>query len=71
LSSVRFTETVAQSPEEYVELAAAWAGDLPRLAAVRRRLREQVINSPLCDAPRFAADFATLFRNAWRQWCET
>lgn len=71
LSSARFTETVAQTPEEYVELAAAWAGDLPRLATVRRRLREQVAHAPLCDAPRFAADFATLFRNAWRQWCET
>jgi predicted O-linked N-acetylglucosamine transferase (SPINDLY family) len=70
LSSVGFTETVARSPEHLVDLAADWAGDFGRLAAVRARLREQVAASPLCDAPRFAADFARLLRQAWRRWCE-
>jgi protein O-GlcNAc transferase len=69
LSSVRFTETVAQTREQYVELAAAWAGDLPRLAATRARLREQVARAPLCDAPRFAADFSALLRHVWHRWC--
>lgn len=69
LSSARFTETIARNPEHLVDLAAAWAGDLTRLAAVRARLREQVAASPLCDAPRFANDFARLLRQAWHLWC--
>ena len=39
LSSVGLTETVASTLEEYVELAVALAGDLPRLASLRAGLR--------------------------------
>ena len=35
LSSVGLTETIARDLDEYVELAVAWAGDLPRLAGLR------------------------------------
>ena len=69
LSSVGLDGTVARDPDHYVDLAEQWARDLPRLAAVRAGLREQMAASPLCDARRFTADFSALLRGVWRQWC--
>ena len=68
LSNVGLTETIARDLEEYVELAVALAGDLPRLAALRAGLRERMAASPLCDGKRFAADFMSLLRDVWGQW---
>jgi predicted O-linked N-acetylglucosamine transferase (SPINDLY family) len=70
LSNVGLTETIAGSRGEYVERAVRLAGDLPRLAGIRARLREQVAHSPLCDGPRFARHFAAMLRGAWRAWCQ-
>jgi protein O-GlcNAc transferase len=55
LSTIGLTETIAGSRDEYVEIAAGLAADLPRLAAIRARLRPQMAASPLCDGKRFAA----------------
>jgi predicted O-linked N-acetylglucosamine transferase (SPINDLY family) len=68
LANVGLTELVAGSPQEYVELAAALAGDLPRLAGLRAGLRERVAASPLCDGRRFAANVQQALRGAWREW---
>ena len=56
---------VAGDVDGYVERAVVFAGDLERLAALRAGLRAQVAASPLCDAPRFAADLAALLRELW------
>jgi predicted O-linked N-acetylglucosamine transferase (SPINDLY family) len=68
LAGVGLTETVARDLDEYVELAATMAGDLPRLSALRLRLRAQMEGSPLCDGRRFATDFTHLVRDVWRHW---
>jgi protein O-GlcNAc transferase len=60
---------IATDENDYVERGAALAADLPALAALRARLREQVRASPLCDAPRFAADLTAALREMWRRWC--
>jgi predicted O-linked N-acetylglucosamine transferase (SPINDLY family) len=59
---------VARDFEHYVDLAAAWAGDLEGLAALRAGMRAQVSASPLCDARRFAGNFQRLLRDVWRRW---
>ena len=71
LSNVGLTETIADDLEEYVELAAGLAADLPRLAGIRARLRQQMADSPLCDGKRFAENFMEVLRGAWRRWCAT
>ena len=48
-----------------MEIAAALAGDLPRLCAMRAGLRERMAASPLCDGQRFAASFAAILRGVW------
>jgi predicted O-linked N-acetylglucosamine transferase (SPINDLY family) len=71
LSTVGLTETIASDWDEYVELAVALAGDLPRLAALRAGLRERMAASPLMDAPRFARNIEAAYRAMWRRWCQS
>jgi len=58
---------VVQDEDDYVAKATAFASDLPRLAALRTGLREQVRTSPLFDAPRFARHFEEAL---WEMWQE-
>jgi predicted O-linked N-acetylglucosamine transferase (SPINDLY family) len=69
LSNVGFTETIARDLDEYVEIALRLASDLPRLAQIRSRLREQMAASPLCDGRRFTEHLVQLLRRVWREWC--
>ena len=54
LANVGLSELIAHTPAQYVEIAAALAADLPRLAALRAGLRQRLAASPLTDGPRFA-----------------
>ena len=70
LSNVGLTETIADDLEGYVLLATGLATDLPRLAVIRARLRQQVAESPLCNGKRFAENFIDVLRGVWRRWCD-
>jgi protein O-GlcNAc transferase len=69
LSNVGLTETIARDLDEYVEIAAKLANDLPRLASIRAGLRERMAHSPLCDGKQFAADLTKIVRGVWEEWC--
>jgi len=66
LSNAGLADWVAPDIDLYVEIAVARAADLPALRDLRAGLRPRMKASPLCDAPRFAANFATALRQAWR-----
>jgi protein O-GlcNAc transferase len=68
LSNLGMREFVAATEEEFVEIAVKAAGDLPRLAEVRRNLRGRMAASPLCDAKRFARNVEAVLRTAWAGW---
>ena len=70
LTAIGLPEFIANSPEQYVELAVRWANDLDGLARLRARLREQVRRSPLCDGPRFTRRLEETYRSLWRRWCD-
>jgi protein O-GlcNAc transferase len=69
LSNIGLPELVARTPRQYVEIAAGLAGDLPRLAELRRTLRQRMESSPLMDARRFARNIEAAYRKMWRNWC--
>ena len=69
LMNAGLPEWVASDPDDYVARAAAHAGDLEKLAGLRARLREQVLASPVFDAPRFAMHFEAALRGMWEKWC--
>jgi len=69
LSNVGLPELVAHDLDQYVQIAAGLAADLPRLAELRATLRERMQQSPLMDAPRFARNVEAAYRTMWRRWC--
>ena len=58
---------IANNDEDYIARAVAFADDRERLSALRAGLREQVLASPLCDAPRFARNLESALHGMWAQ----
>ncbi len=69
LVTLGLQEWIARDADEYVAIAANMAGDLPRLAELRRTLRERLAASPLCDAAGFARKLEAAYRQMWNTWC--
>jgi predicted O-linked N-acetylglucosamine transferase (SPINDLY family) len=47
------------------------ANDLPRQRNLHSTLRQQMEQSPLRDAPKFARNVEAAYRRMWQAWCET
>lgn len=69
LSNAGLCDWVADSSDDYVQLACVRAAELDALEALRATLRARVKASPLCDAPRFGAHLAAALRSVWCDWC--
>ncbi len=67
LANLGLTDLVARSPERYVEIAAALACDLPRLAELRATLRARFAASPLADAVSFTRQLEAAYRAIWTE----
>ena len=59
---------IAADEEEYLSKAVTFSSDLDMLAALRAGLREQMLASPLFDAPRFARNFEDALRGMWQRY---
>ena len=70
LSNLGLTELAAETDEQFARIATDLAGDLPRLAHLRKTLRQRLSDSPLMDAPKFARGVEAAYRHIWRQWTE-
>ena len=68
LSAVGLGELVAHEPGQYVQIASSLARDRARLSELRSKLRSMMSNSPLMNAPAFAANVEGAFRQMWRAW---
>lgn len=70
LNSIGHPEWICQTEEEYVEKAVALATDLPRLASIRKNLRQEMQNSALMDQTGFTGEFEAALKKMFGQWCE-
>jgi predicted O-linked N-acetylglucosamine transferase (SPINDLY family) len=70
LMNAGLPDWVATDANDYIARTVGHANDLPKLAALRARLREQVLASPVFDAPRFAKHFEEALREMWNKWCD-
>jgi protein O-GlcNAc transferase len=66
LTNAGYGQFIAGDWPGYIGTAVEWASRLEELASLRSQMREQVRGSPLCDAPRFAADFYTVLTAAFQ-----
>jgi predicted O-linked N-acetylglucosamine transferase (SPINDLY family) len=71
LMNAGLPEWVATDEDDYLSRAVAHASDLQRLASLRAGLRQQVLASPIFDAPRFARHFEAALRGMWEKWCRS
>lgn len=71
LTNIGVPELIAQTPEQYVQIATALANDIPRLTELRSSLRQRMKSSPLMDPPRFARSIEAAYRKMWQTWCAT
>jgi protein O-GlcNAc transferase len=70
LTQIGLTDLIANSVEQYLEIALALACNPGRLDDLRRSLRPRMAASPLCDGPAFARKMEAAFRTMWQHWCE-
>ena len=66
LKTVGLDIWVATSTEEYLQKAIAFANDWEYLAQLRSQLRQQMLNSPLCDAIAHTKNLESIYR----QYCQ-
>jgi predicted O-linked N-acetylglucosamine transferase (SPINDLY family) len=66
LTAAGLPDWIASTKAEYAAKAIAFANDLGRLSGLRSALRQQVLKSPLFDAPRFARHFEQALWQIWR-----
>jgi protein O-GlcNAc transferase len=70
LTQIGLTDLIADSIEEYVEIAVALFSNPGRLEDLRRALRPRMAASPMCDEGAFASKMEAAFRTMWQHWCQ-
>jgi predicted O-linked N-acetylglucosamine transferase (SPINDLY family) len=70
LTAAGFGQFVANSEDQYVQIARDLAGDVQRLAELRRTMRDKTAVSALCDGGKFIVNWERAIRDAWRTWCQ-
>ena len=65
LASTGLSDWIATTPEQYVQIAARWAGDPRELAKLRLELRERVRQSATCNGPSFTRDLESAYEAIW------
>ncbi|HSY17601.1 MAG TPA: tetratricopeptide repeat protein [Candidatus Acidoferrales bacterium] len=68
VSHLGFPEWGVETADAYVAKCRELAGDLAGLAQVRSGLREQMRQSPLCDAVRFIGHLESAYGWMWERW---
>jgi len=63
-------ELVVNSWEEYRARVIELASDLESLGTIRQHLRDVLLQSPVCDGPRFAKHFTDAMRAIWQRYCD-
>lgn len=70
MKTLRRSDWVASSEDGYVAAAVGLASSRAILRCSRAYLREQMMNSPLCDIATYVAHFEALLRCMWGAHCE-
>lgn len=71
LTTIGLTDWIADSLDAVPGLVQRQLSDPAQLVRLRQDLPARMRASPLMDAPRFARNMETLYRQAWQRWCDT
>ncbi|KAL6559166.1 hypothetical protein OROHE_006535 [Orobanche hederae] len=70
LKTVGLSNLVSKNEDEYVQTAVQLASDIAALSNLRMRLRDLMLNSPLCDGSTFTHGLESAYRNMWQRYCK-
>ena len=63
LTALGLTDLIAVTPEQYIEVASRWIGDLNGLAQWRCKTRDLMRDSPLCDGLTFTRNLEAAYES--------
>ncbi len=69
LTTMDLTDWIAETPEQYVNLAIQKAADLGALADLRQQLRGALTSSIICDQLAYTRAVEKEYRQLWQAWC--
>ncbi|MCY7388982.1 MAG: glycosyltransferase, partial [Burkholderiales bacterium] len=70
LTALKLTDWIASDETDFVVRAQRLAADSAGLSALRATMRDRLHASPIMDTSGFTRNLESLFRQAWRTWCE-
>ncbi|WP_144634492.1 TDP-N-acetylfucosamine:lipid II N-acetylfucosaminyltransferase [Bordetella genomosp. 13] len=70
LANVGMPELVTEDWAQYVARAQELASNLDTLSVIRSHLRQILLDSPVCNAPKFGRHLADALRAVWQRYCE-
>jgi predicted O-linked N-acetylglucosamine transferase (SPINDLY family)/glycosyltransferase involved in cell wall biosynthesis len=70
LANAGIPELVAEDWDQYQSCVLALASNPDNLSTLRASLRQILLDSPVCDGPRYAKHLATALRAIWQRHCE-
>jgi protein O-GlcNAc transferase len=71
LTTIGHSELVADSPSQYLAVAAALANDIARLTRMRGSLHQRLVESPLCRSASFVGELERAYAAMWEEWCRS
>ena len=69
MTTLGLTDWIAETQEEYVDIAIQKARDLQSLAVLRQKLRGIFTSSVIGDQAAYARAVEKEYRQLWREWC--
>ncbi|MDH5257969.1 MAG: hypothetical protein OEX07_08165 [Gammaproteobacteria bacterium] len=70
LSNLNLHNLVANSSDDYVNIATKLSDNITELKSYRQSLRKKLLSSPLTDSTKFALRFEQLLQQSWNNFCE-
>lgn len=69
MNTMGHPEWVAQTPEDYVQIAVAMAQDTGKLNQQALLIRQELMASHLCKGEAMVREVEVLYRQMWETWC--
>ena len=66
-ANLNMHDWIAEDSKEYVSKAIKFSSDINQLSKIRMNLRQTFLQSPVCDAPRFAEHFSKMLWDMWKK----
>lgn len=69
LTALEMTDWIADTPQQYVDIAVGKASNVGGLADLRRQLRPRFMASIVGDTAAYVRKAESAYRDLWREWC--